>query len=209
MKILISLVGLSHHDVGNFFHTYENCHENFFKYLVEPLRQGGHQVDFYLKTYETDRENKIKQIYNPVRSEFIRIQPAFDTYIQSVDTLKEMQYDFYIVTRFDLWLGVPIELNYSKFNFLFKEKDWWDDHNITTDIFYAFPENMLTRFVKGVKDCRKNHAKFNAGDGRHRAREHGYVGLFHNLYRDLKNYIDPNQYHYIDEEKTTVQISEK
>jgi len=195
MKILVNLIGLSHHDVGNHFHTYENCHENLFKNLVTPLRKEGHEVDFYLKTYNTDREDDIKQIYNPIRSEFINIQHAFDTYIQSVSSLKEMDYDFYIVTRFDLWLGVPIELNFNKFNFLFKELDWWDNHNCTTDTFYAFPKEMLEGFVKGIKDCRNNHSQA------------GYIGLFHALYKDLKNYIDVNDFHYIDEEKQTVQIS--
>ena len=197
MKILVNLIGLSHHDVGNHFHTYENCYENLFKNLVTPLKTEGHQVDFYLKTYNTDREEVIKQIYNPIRSEFIDIQHAFDTYIQSVSSLKEMDYDFYIVTRFDLWLGVPIELNFNKFNFLFKELDWWDNHNCTTDTFYAFPKEMLEGFVKGINDCRNNHSQA------------GYIGLFHALYKDLKNYIDVDKFHYIDEEKQTVQISKK
>ena len=197
MKILVNLVGLSHHDVGNHFHTYENCYENLFKNLVTPLKKEGHEVDFYLKTYNTDREDDIKQIYNPIRSEFINIQHAFDTYIQSVSSLKEMDYDFYIVTRFDLWLGVPIELNFNKFNFLFKELEWWDNHNCTTDTFYAFPKEMLEGFVKGINDCRNNHSQA------------GYIGLFHALYKDLKNYIDVDKFHYIDEEKQTVQISKK
>lgn len=197
MKILVNLIGLSHHDVGNHFHTYENCYENLFKNLVTPLKTEGHQVDFYLKTYNTDREEVIKQIYNPIRSEFIDIQHAFDTYIQSVSSLKEMDYDFYIVTRFDLWIGVPIELNFNKFNFLFKELDWWDNHNCTTDTFYAFPKEMLEGFVKGINDCRNNHSQA------------GYIGLFHALYKDLKNYIDVDNFHYIDEEKQTVQISKK
>ena len=197
MKILVNLIGLSHHDVGNHFHTYENCYENLFKNLVTPLKTEGHQVDFYLKTYNTDREEVIKQIYNPIRSEFIDIQHAFDTYIQLVSSLKEMDYDFYIVTRFDLWVGVPIELNFNKFNFLFKELDWWDNHNCTTDTFYAFPKEMLEGFVKGINDCRNNHSQA------------GYIGLFHALYKDLKNYIDVDNFHYIDEEKQTVQISKK
>ena len=197
MKILVNLIGLSHHDVGNHFHTYENCHDNLFKNLVTPLKKEGHEVDFYLKTYNTDREDDIKQIYNPIRSEFIDIQHAFDTYIQSVSSLKEMDYDFYIVTRFDLWVGVPIELNFNKFNFLFKELDWWDNHNCTTDTFYAFPKEMLEGFVKGINDCRNNHSQA------------GYIGLFHALYKDLKNYIDVDNFHYIDEEKQTVQISKK
>lgn len=197
MKILINLVGLSHHDVGNHFHTYENCYQNLFKNLVSPLRLQGHEVDFYLKTYETDREQDIRNIYNPIHAEFIPIQHAFDTYIQSVSSLKEFDYDFYIVTRFDLWLGVPIDINFEKFNFLFKELDWWDNHNCTTDTFYAFPKEMLDGYVKGIIDCRNNNHKPE------------YIGLFHALYKDLKNYIDPSEYHYIDEEKTTVQISKK
>ena len=138
-KILINLIGLSHHNVGNGLHTYESCYENLFKNLVNPLKLQGYKVDFYLQTYNTDRENDIKKVYNPIRAEFIPIQDKYKTYIQSVSTLKEMDYDFYIVTRFDLWIGVPIELNFNKFNFLFKNPDSWRK-NSTTDTFYAFPK---------------------------------------------------------------------
>ena len=56
---------------------------------------------------------------------------------------------------------------------------------------------MLEGFVKGINDCRNNHSQA------------GYIGLFHALYKDLKNYIDVDKFHYIDEEKQTVQISKK
>ena len=105
-----------------------------------------------------------------------------------------MDYDFYIVTRFDLWLGVPIEFNFNKFNFLFKELDWWDNHNCTTDTFY-FPKSMLEGFVKGIVDCRNNNGSTWL-----------YRFVSYSL-QDLKNYIEPSEYHYIDEEKQTVQIS--
>jgi hypothetical protein len=195
-KILINLIGLSHHNVGNGLHTYESCYENLFKNLVNPLKLQGYKVDFYLQTYNTDRENDIKKVYNPIRAEFIPIQDKYKTYIQSVSTLKEMDYDFYIVTRFDLWIGVPIELNFNKFNFLFKNPDSWRK-NSTTDTFYAFPKEMLEGFVKGIKDYIDNKNK------------EGYHGFLHLLYNDLKNYINPSRYHYIDEEKSEIAHSKK
>ena len=78
-KILINLIGLSHHNVGNGLHTYESCYENLFKNLVNPLKLQGYKVDFYLQTYNTDRENDIKKVYNPIRAEFIPIQDKYKT----------------------------------------------------------------------------------------------------------------------------------
>ena len=37
----------------------------------------------------------------------------------------------------------------------------------------------------------------------------GYHGFLHLLYNDLKNYINPSRYHYIDEEKSEIAHSKK
>ena len=62
MKVLINLVGLSHHDVGNGLHSYKSVCANLFKNLVNPLEEK-HQVDFTLKTYNTEMESDIQTNY--------------------------------------------------------------------------------------------------------------------------------------------------
>ena len=200
MKILINLVGLSYHNVGNGLHTYKLVYDNFFKNVVNPLKEN-HQVDFFLSTYEMDESGELEKIYNPIKSNYKKLQSskfaAFDTYIESVQKLKEFDYDFYIVTRFDLDIKIPLNINFQKFNFLFKEKDWWDNHNCTTDTFYGFPNSMLDGFINGIIDCRNKNG------------QPGYLGLFHKLYPDLVNYINVNDIHFIDDETQTVQTSDK
>ena len=200
MKILINLIGLSDHNVGNGLHTYKLVYENFFKNVVTPLRERN-QVDFFLSTYEMDDSSELEKIYKPIKSNYRKLQSpksaAFDTYIESIQKLKEFDYDFYIVTRFDLDIRVSLNFDFNKFNFLFKEKDWWDNHQCTTDTFYAFPKEMLNSFVNSIIDCRNKNG------------QPGYLGLFHKLYVDLVKYVDTADIHFIDDEKQTVQISNK
>ena len=196
MKVLINLVGLSHHDVGNGLHSYKSVCANLFKNLVNPLEEK-HQVDFTLKTYHTDEESNILSVYKPITSEFVGEQPPFDTYIQSVECLKNYDYDFFIVSRFDLDIKVPLDIDFTKFNFLFKELDWWDTHQCTTDTFYAFPRYMLKWFELACKDA---HSKRGYP---------GYLGLLHGLHKDLVNYVDEDNIHFIDSEKQTIQTSTK
>jgi hypothetical protein len=200
MKILINLVGLAHHDVGNGLHSYKPVYQNLFKNVVNPLSETN-QVDFFLSTYETIEFDELEKIYKPIKSNYRKLESpksvAFDTYIDSIEKLKEFDYDFYIVTRFDLDIKITLNINFQKFNFLFKEKDWWDNHQCTTDTFYAFPKWMLNGFVNSIIDCKNKNG------------QPGYLGLFHKLYPELVNYINLNNIHFIDEEKQTVQISSK
>ena len=66
-----------------------------------------------------------------------------EKYYIDLEELENEDLDFIIVTRFDLDIRVPISFNFSKFNFLFKEKEYWKDYNLTTDTLYAFPKHML------------------------------------------------------------------
>ena len=200
MKILINLVGLSHHDIGNGLHSYKPVYENLFKNVVNPLRENN-QVDFFLQTYETSESGELEKIYNPIYSEYKILEypksAAFNTYISSIEKLKQFDYDFYIVTRFDLDITIPLKLNFNKFNFLFKEKYWWDSDKCTTDTFYSFPKHMLDDFIQACKDTRD------------KCGQSGYLGLFHKLYPELIKYINEEAIYFIDDEKQTVQISKK
>jgi hypothetical protein len=200
VKILINLVGLSHHNVGNGLHSYKPVYQNLFKNLANPL-QEDHQVDFFLQTYETPEKDKLELIYKPIYSEYKKLEgpksAAYDTYLSSIEKLKNFNYDFYIVTRFDLDIRVLLNIKFHKFNFLFKEKDWWDSHNLTTDTFYGFPKEMLNEFIQSCKNVRDKEG------------QPGYIGLFHKLYPELIKYINKNLIYFIDDELQTIQISKK
>tara|TARA_B110000977_G_scaffold9543_1_gene12622 strand:- start:6108 stop:6752 length:645 start_codon:yes stop_codon:yes gene_type:complete len=204
MNIAINLVGLSHHDVGNGIHSYKDAYLNLFKNLIEPLKKS-HNVSIHLHTYNNSEIENIKKIYNtnditlldlPEAGDKNNARLASNTYI---DSLKYFQYktnsDFIISTRFDLDIDVPINFDFTKFNFLFKELNNWDNNELTTDTLYAFPIHMLDDVIESLYDVQENR------DGRF------CPGLFHCLYPYLKKRTDDIVF--IDDEHSTVQISNK
>lgn len=195
MKIGINLVGLSHHRM-NGEHSYKSGYKNLFRNVIEPLRKD-HKVDIYLYTYDSPEKDNIITTYNPKKYTFKGISNAFETYIKSLEELVTEDLDFIIVTRFDLDIMVPISFDFLKFNFLFKEIDYWEVDKLTTDTFYAFPKHMLKDFILALNESYTNPK--------------GYFcpGLFHCLHSYLKESIDESNFHYIDEELTTVAISPK
>ena len=195
MKIGINLVGLSYHTL-NGEHSYESGYENLFKNVIDPLKKE-HDVDLYLYTYHSTEEENIIKIYNPKKHTFKEISPALETYIKSLEELENEDLDFIIVTRFDLDLRVPISFNFSKFNFLFKEKEYWKDYNLTTDTLYAFPKHMLQDLISAIHKTYNNPKNFFCPK------------LFHCLHNYLIESINESDFHYIDEELTTVAISDK
>ena len=203
MKILVNLVGLSHNNVGNGMHSYKDGYPHLFENVINPLRENN-IVDFYLRTYNTEEHTNLLNTYQPIRYESLpdggtnnSTSTAFDTYITSIENLRNFDYEFFIVSRFDLVIKEKLNIDFSKFNFLFREKLWWGNHNCTTDTFYGFPKEMLEGFISACKDTRSKQG------------QPGYLGLFHGLHKDLVNYIDSSQYHFIDDELTTVQESKK
>jgi len=204
MNIAINLAGLSHHNVGNGIHSYKDAYKNLFKNLIDPLKQL-HNVSIYLYTYNNEEIENIKNTYNPKDITLLDLPEVGDknsallasnTYIDSLKYFKyENNIDFIISTRFDLDIDIPINFDFTKFNFLFKELNNWDNHELTTDTLYAFPIDMLDDVIESLYDVQENK------DGRF------CPGLFHCLYPYLKKRI--NDIVFIDDEHSTVQISNK
>ena len=67
MKIGINLVGVSYNNAveGGRLRDYENSIQNFYKNIVNPLREDGHDVKFYLFSYSNEKQNKIIEDYSP------------------------------------------------------------------------------------------------------------------------------------------------
>jgi len=77
MKIGINLVGVSYNNAkeGGRLRNYENSIQNFYKNVVNPLREDGHEVKFYLFSYKNEKQDKIVEDYSPtIKHQFIEQQ---------------------------------------------------------------------------------------------------------------------------------------
>lgn len=202
MKIGINIAGLSHNDLGNGIHTYKDGYENLFKNLINPLKENNN-IKIYLYTYNTDESDNILEIYKPTKYTILdathsnSAELAASTYIDSLENLRNEDVDFIITTRFDLDIRCNIDIDFEKFNFLFKELKNWDESNLTSDTFYAFPKYMLEDVIISLKETWLGKSR------------HFCPGLFHCLYKFLINRVDASDIHFIDDEESTIQISNK
>jgi hypothetical protein len=202
MKVGINIAGLSHNDLGNGIHTYKDGYENLFKNVINPLKETNY-TKIYVYTYDTSETNNILEIYKPTKYTILEstnnnsAELAANTYIDSLEKLKDEDIDFIITTRFDLDIRCNIGIDFKKFNFLFKELNHWDETYLTTDTFYAFPKDMLDDVIISLKETwlGKN--------------THFCPGLFHCLYKFLVKRIGESNIKFIDNEESTIQISNK
>ena len=58
MKIGINLVGVSYNDGlnGGRYRNFEDAKDNFFKYVINPLKEQGHEVFFYIFSYGSSKK---------------------------------------------------------------------------------------------------------------------------------------------------------
>jgi hypothetical protein len=183
-------------------HTYKDAYENLFKNVINPLKESN-DIKIYVYTYDTSETDNILQTYKPTKYTILEstnnnsAEIAANTYIDSLEKLKDEDIDFIITTRFDLDIRCNIGIDFKKFNFLFKELNHWDEAYLTTDTFYAFPKDMLDDVVISLKETwlGKN--------------THFCPGLFHCLYRFLVKRIGESNIQFIDNEESTIQISNK
>jgi hypothetical protein len=192
MKIGINIAGLSHNDLGNGMHTYKDGYENLFKNVINPLKENN-DIKIYVHTYDTTETDNILEIYKPIKYKILdptnsnSAELGANTYIDSLENLKDEDIDFIITTRFDLDIRCNIGIDFKKFNFLFKELNHWN----------AFPKDMLDDVIISLKETwlGKN--------------THFCPGLFHCLYKFLVKRIGESNIKFIDNEESTIQISNK
>ena len=202
MKIGINIAGLSHNDLGNGMHTYKDGHENLFKNLINPLKENN-DIKIYLYTYDTSETNNILEIYKPTRYTTLELRNnnssdlAANTYINSLEKLRDEDIDFIITTRFDLDIRCNIDIDFKKFNFLFKELKNWDEANLTSDTLYAFPKYMLEDVIMSLRETWLGKNTYFC------------PGLFHCLYKFLVKRIDESNIQFIDDEESRMMKQKK
>jgi len=131
----------------NFFLVYEN-HK---KYLYDCFKN----VDIYFHTYTCNDEDdeKLVKLLNP-KKYVIDKKPNTKIMYSIVKTtgIIDSDYDIIINIRFDLLFKKPMNefnIDYNKFNFIFKENDW-DNSKKVSDLLFIFPQKYTTYFIDSL-----------------------------------------------------------
>ena len=159
MKIGIVITGISYGCGRDFRH----CYNNIYAKLIEPYMQE-HEVNVYLTSYHNEKEEELVNTYKPAKHQFLSMDCSHQvlTYISGLDLVEDEDLDFVICTRPDIHFHKnmkDIDIDYQKFNALFHERGWWDSMHFTTDNYYAFPHDMLSRFKLVLYDLYQNPSR--------------------------------------------------
>ena len=128
--------------------------DNLKEYLIIPI---GESCNLYITTYQTNNLEQIRTFYNPKKLNVLNFQGSnqLDTMIKALVDIQDEDLDFIIVIRFDTEYLQKIdtfEFEFDKFNFLFKEKNAWDNQKFISDNFFAFPKKHLQSFITALKE---------------------------------------------------------
>lgn len=200
MKIGFSFYGLTYglggkYNVGT-ERDFRHCWPNLKRMLIDPFVSRGHETEIYFSTYHFTDQNiltEFKKIVNPDKVVFTEIKDSdgFTTKGSSfINFVHNDKLDLIVFCRNDMHFRKIIadeNIDYNKFNFLFKEKEWWDNFRFTCDNFYIFPQKMAPLVMKAMYDT------YAWPRGR------PYVDT-HGLYLRLLNYIPENYVHFLSDE---------
>lgn len=143
----------------DFLHCWPNIRDN----LIEPFKEKGHKTSLFFSSYLPEDSTKMDRFYNEVAPKSILFSElkGSDAFTSKGAALFGLKYsdaddiDFVIFSRCDIHWSKKManeNIDYSKFNFLFKERDYWHTNNFTCDNFYAFPYNMLDDVHNSIQE---------------------------------------------------------
>jgi hypothetical protein len=141
---------------------FRHCYPNIKKMLIDPFIEQGHEVINYAVTYPIEDKEIEKEFYEMIKPKkvlFIEYEgsDSFSPKGASCGLLEnETDLDVVMLTRPDLhWSKKVAEypIDFSKFNFLFKEGDgWWERARFLNDNLYIFPFSMLKQVQSAIFD---------------------------------------------------------
>jgi hypothetical protein len=184
MKIAINLIGVS---LGLRNRDWNRTKHGIKEKIIDCWVEQGHEVKTYLISNYTDQD--MINFYNPVKYQTTP-NTLMTKYQIALNQLEDQDIDFIICTRFDI---VPFNnvcswnLNFDKFNFLFREiNHFYDGRGYTCDNFYAFPKKFLKSFIQAL--THPDNPPF--------------AGMLHNqVYNGLEKIITKDNIHFIQEEE--------
>jgi len=176
---------------------YRHCWPNIEEMLITPFIDQGHKVAKFVSTY--DRFNKKEDrdefvnIVNPTKVVFSTFEGSdpFTAKGSSFEALYNVpELDVIIMSRLDVhWTKKLADENidWFKFNFLFREKGWWESNKFACDNLYIWP-HIITSWVKQAM-----HETYTFPRGKPLVDTHA-------LPIKLGQYVPENMMHFISEE---------
>lgn len=172
---------------------FRHCWPNIEKNLVNPYREKGYETQIHFSSYffsEKEIENQFYELIKPNKVLFNTIENSdpFTSKFASFENFENEDADIIIFSRCDVHYNKILfneNIDYSKFNFLFREKEWWDTNRFSCDNFYIWPQKFTSSIKKAFRET-------------YRYPRPGYVDT-HGLYNKLIPYIGEEQTHFISE----------
>lgn len=153
MNLGILLTGISHlthNERWPIPRSYISCKQNYIDELYTPLSKKFKQCKVFLATYKSSESENILNFYNPSKYIFLDSVNSHQikTFISGLDLIEDCSgIDYFIITRFDIFFNPgqlsKLKFDLNKFNFLCKEKDYWESHQFVNDCFYFLPKKYL------------------------------------------------------------------
>lgn len=157
MRVALLLRGIAHSD-RYVHHTgvvleidYRKNLESIGEKVVRPLRGLG-SLDIFLASYDCPLKERCIEDYGPKDSVFLKEGTQADCALAGIGLITG-DYDFVVVTRFDIDLKVGLlemEVDYQGFNVLWREQTM--DHRVG-DCIHMFHGRFLGAFAEAVRDC--------------------------------------------------------
>lgn len=163
MKIALLIRGLTYIPRGYIHHTgkvfkinYKNNIQNIFDKVIIPLKEN-YEVDLYITSNISEFQQQVLDDFAPVTDSIFLDEQITqgESLIQGLKLIKNKNkdYDFVIITRFDLALKkniTDISFKWDKFNFLWYEQT--KDERIG-DCMFFLNYKFLNSFIESLIEC--------------------------------------------------------
>jgi hypothetical protein len=158
MRVAVLLRGMIHsdryvHHTGVVLNVdYRKNLDNIRTKLIDRVKEIGH-IDMFLSSYECCLKDQCIQDYAPKAHVFIERGTQADCMLAGLRLIRPEEYDFVIVTRFDIDLKcdlVALDIDYEKFNVLWREQTM--DHRVG-DCIHMFNSRFLSALIEALDDC--------------------------------------------------------
>ena len=189
MKIGICLIGISY-SIGQRSQDFRTTCSNFHETIFMPLVNQQHEIKLYTTTYDNPLRDILVSMYRPDKSQFIPYATSHSrtTYIKGLKLAENEDLDVIVSTRFDISFSkriTDLDIDYSKFNFLFGEGHLWTSRQFVTDNFFVCPKKFLSSFIEAIQIAHEDPEYQNC------------TFMLHNVYKPLANLIGDDNIHFI------------
>jgi hypothetical protein len=165
--------------------------KNYYEYIINYYKSIGFGIDIFLSTYENDLKDELLEIYNPKdyilytnynehkcvsrNKHFIKVMDLCKDYSR----INEINYNFVIITRFDLLFEIPfykVDIDYNKMNIT----SILEKRRYICDNIYIFPFNKINEFIKILKLNITNQS-------------HGYENIIKSVFGEINFFYNENK----------------